>query len=105
MKRYLLAIALCSASAAACGAWAEDVDHLKTLGFVVVQTTNVSGDFHGCEIGSRIQLDDGNVFVCRNTGSMFAHHPRAVLLKSSQATAFKLVINGSAFDGELDRNR
>jgi hypothetical protein len=105
MKRFLFVLALGSAYAAACGARAEDVDSLKKAGFVVVQTTFVSGDFHGCELGARIQLDDGNVFVCRNSGSMFAHHPQAVLLKNSQATAYKLVINGSAFDGELDRDR
>ena len=105
MKRILLAIAFCSAFGVASGARAEDVENLKKQGFVVVMSTNVSGDFHGCEIGSKIQLDNGNVFVCGNTGSMFAHHPPAVLMKSSQATAFKLVINNSAFDGQLDRRR
>lgn len=104
MKRLILLIAL-STTCAAFGARAEDVEGLKKLGFVVVQNTRISGDFHGCEIGDKVQLDDGNVFVCRNSGSMFAHHPQAVLLKSSQATALKMVVNGAAFDGELDRRR
>jgi len=78
---------------------AKTVDDLLAGGFVLVKTTSVIGDFEGCDQGREVPLKGGGVFTCSGFGYMHAHNPKAILLKSKDGRAYKLVIQEAVFDG------
>jgi hypothetical protein len=77
------------------------VDDLTEKGFEVVKRTNVVGDFDGCDYDRKVPLKSGGVFTCASFGYMHARNPAAVLLKKKDANQYKLVIQGTVYDGKF----
>jgi len=101
MKRMAALAGALLALAGFTAARAATVEDLKAEGYFVVIETRVAGDFNGCDRDVKVYLQKGGVFVCRGFGYMYAHNPRAVLLRSKDGRAFKLLVNGTAFDGQM----
>ena len=102
MQRLLTTVIVALACAAGSGAWAADIESLTKDGFTLVQTTMIAGDFDGCQMGDKIPLASGFVFVCAGSGYMHASSPKVAVFKDSRTARYKLLINGTTFDGALE---
>jgi hypothetical protein len=102
MQRFLTMVIVALACTAGSGAWAADVESLTKDGFTLVQTTTIAGDFDGCQIGDKIPLTSGFVFVCAGSGYMHATMPKVAIFKDGRTALYKLLINGTTFDGALE---
>jgi hypothetical protein len=101
MRRTSILIGSVLTLALSGAAWAKSVDDLVASGFVVFRAaTGVVGDFEGCERDRQVPLVGGGTFTCSSFGYMHAHNPKAVLLKGKDGK-FKLVIQGTVFDGNF----
>jgi hypothetical protein len=83
-------------------ALAVTVDDLLAAGFSKVKETRVTGDFNGCDRDVHVQLEGLNDFVCTSYSHMYAQHPKAVLMRSKTGGQYKLLINGTVFDGLVE---
>jgi hypothetical protein len=84
-------------------AFSQDLEDLARDGYGVLMTTEVQGEFEGCEYGRRIPLDNGLVFVCSSYSYHYAYQPEVLILKSVQSGDVKVMIDGEEFDGTLYR--
>ena len=82
---------------------ASRLEQLARDGYGVAETTNVAGEFKGCDFGRRIPFNDGLVFVCSSYNYHYAYSPEVLILKSVRTGQFKVLIDGEEFDGDLYR--
>jgi hypothetical protein len=82
---------------------ASTLEELARQGFGVVEDTQVSGEFQGCEFGRRIAFTDGLLFVCGGYSYHYAYSPEALVLKSVRTGEVRVLIDDEEYDGKLYR--
>jgi hypothetical protein len=101
MRRTSILAGAVLAAASLGTAKATVVEDLTANGFEVVKRTTVVGDFDGCDYDRKVPLKSGGVFTCASFGYMHARNPAAVLLKKKDANQYKLVIQGTVYEGKF----
>ena len=100
MKKSLLIAALLSFAAAP--ALGSDWEDLAKDGWAVVQSTQVDGDFEGCEYDKRIPLMNGLIFVCQEYGYSYSYMADVYILQNVRGNyGYKVVIDDEEYDGTL----
>jgi hypothetical protein len=79
--------------------FSADLESLATEGFKVVEETQVSGQFKGCDARTTLVFTNGKAFVCSTYAYSFGiYMPTAYILKN-QGDDIKVLINGTAYSG------
>ncbi|QBQ97175.1 hypothetical protein [Paraburkholderia pallida] len=69
----------------------------------MIEETQVSGEFNGCNFDRRIAFTDGLVFVCSSYDYHYAYMPDVQILKNVRDGSIRVLIDGDEFDGTLYR--
>jgi hypothetical protein len=99
--RSIMAVMFSFALSASAGA--SDLDSLCRDGYGVLDTTTVLGEFKGCDIGLKLPLANGLIFVCseHHYGDVF--EPEVLILKNVKTGETKVLIDGDEFEGAIFR--
>jgi hypothetical protein len=80
---------------------ASDLEELAMDGYAVVEKTQASGEFNGCDFDKRVPLDDGLVFVCSSYNYSYSYRPEVLILKNIQSGNIKVLIDNDEYEGTL----
>jgi hypothetical protein len=86
------------------GAAASDLESLAREGYGVLDATTLLGEFKGCDIGLRLPLANGLIFVCSAHHFDDAFEPEVLLLKSVKTGETKVLIDGDEVGGSIFRH-
>jgi hypothetical protein len=84
-------------------ALATDLEDLVKEGYGVVETTNVSDTFEGCDFDKHTELDNQLLFVCQEYHYSYSYRPETYILKSLRDGSLKVVIDDETYEGKLYR--
>jgi hypothetical protein len=84
-------------------ALAGDLERLARDGYGVLDSTTLIGEFNGCNLGAKLPLANGLIFVCseHHFGDVF--EPEVLILKSVKTGGTKVLIDGDEFEGAIFR--
>lgn len=81
---------------------ASELEQAARDGYGVLETTEVQGEFTGCDFGRHIPLADGLIFVCSGYSYHYAYSPEVLILVSvRQKGLYRVLIDDDQYDGEL----
>lgn len=93
-------------------AQALDAYELEELvGWTIVASTQVDGDFEGCDFDKRIKLTNGWVLTCRTYSYSYSFRPKVIVFAKSvthQGKSFSMVkalINDRLYDMQALANK
>lgn len=90
-------------------------DFSELVGFTIVATTNVTGDFEGADFDKQVALDNGMIFTFSTYSYTYSYRPSAVILArtftidemrhlgvkplpTQPITTYKLIIDDEIYD-------
>jgi len=82
-------------------AFSSELEDLARDGYAVVETTQVDGDFEGCDFNKRIPLTNGLVFVCSEYNYSYSYMPEVLILKQVKSGDIKVLIDDDEYEGTL----
>ncbi len=85
----------------ASAAEASDLEKLAKQGYGVVETTQVNGEYNGCEFNKQIPLTDGLLFQCNSYDYEYSYMPEVLILKHVTNGSIKVLIDGEEQTGTL----
>jgi hypothetical protein len=100
-KAALFLLTLLLAAATGGRAMAQSYSELAPQGYVLFKRTHVAGIFEGCERNRDIAFADGTIFSCHERNHHYAYQPPVVVLKSSTANSYAVLIDGRAYKGGI----
>lgn len=103
MNTRLIAIIALTSAVLSNVARASDLERLARNGYGVALTTQVNGEFEGCDFGKRIRLMNGLVFQCQTYAYHYSYMPEVLIVKSVHDGSLKVLIDGDEYDGTLYR--
>jgi len=98
MRKFLLIGLLALWSS---GALSSDLEDLARDGYAVVETTQVDGEFEGCDFNKRIPLTNGLVFICSEYNYSYSYMPDVLILKQIKSGDIKVLIDDEEYEGIL----
>ena len=101
--RFLVALTLSFVLPA--GALASDLERLARDGYGVLDSTTVLGEFKGCNVGTKLPLTNGLIFVCARHHFDDVFEPELLLLKNVRTGETKVLIDGEEFEGAIVRRQ
>ena len=101
--RFLVALILCFVLSARAGA--SDLERLARDGYGVLDSTTVLGEFKGCNIGTKLALANGLMFVCAGHHFDDVFEPELLILKNVRTSDTKVLIDGEEFEGTIFRRQ
>jgi hypothetical protein len=96
-KIFLLSVLVLWSS----NAFSSELEDLARDGYAVVETTQVDGDFEGCDFNKRIPLTNGLIFVCSEYNYSYAYMPEVLILKQVKSGDIKVLIDDEEYEGAL----
>jgi hypothetical protein len=101
MRKSILVIALSLGSAHA--AYGSELEDFAREGYAVIEETQVSGEFEGCDFDRRISFVNGLIFVCSEYTYSYSFMPEVLILKNIGSGGIKVLIDDEEYDGTLFR--
>jgi len=82
---------------------AEDLEEL--VGYTIIASSNVAGDFEGAEYDELVELDNGMIFRFNEYDYSYSYRPTAIVLAFPYKSIvfYKLIIDDEIYD--VDRVR
>ncbi|HAT9716230.1 TPA: hypothetical protein ACK8SK_002611 [Legionella pneumophila] len=78
-------------------AFADLTDELEGLvGYTIVASKTISGDFEGCDYDKAIVFDDNTMLRCASYGYQYSYRPTAIIL--SNGANFKMIVEDELYD-------
>ncbi|MBW4053864.1 MAG: hypothetical protein HIU83_00380 [Proteobacteria bacterium] len=101
MKAVIIFIAVLLMMTTSGVVFSADLKSLATEGYEVIETTNVVGQFKGCDATTALTFTNGKVFVCSTYAYSFAIFMPDVYVLQNQKKEIKVLINGIAYSGSF----
>jgi len=76
-------------------------EDLSKQGYAVIDTTNVTGTFNGCEYDRVYKLDNGKLFYCGGYNYNYSYRPELYILKNVKNSNYKYIIDDEEYEGEV----
>jgi hypothetical protein len=84
-------------------AGATELESLARDGYGVLDSTTVLGEFKGCNVGSKLPLANGLLFVCSEHRFTNVFEPELLMLKNVRTGETKVLIDGDEYAGTIFR--
>jgi len=79
--------------------------NIEPAGIPGVNTTQIEGEFHGCDFDKMYKLTNGMILICQSYGYSYSYYPEVVLLNNGEVIIDDTKYSATLANGQMIETR